>query len=156
MNILEWFTTETAYSASFLDIHVILDTNGQLSTRLYDKRDDFIIAIINFPHLDSNISFSPAYGGYISQLICYARACSLNSDFSQFHRILSIQLLNQGYLRESSHLIFQDGFRKISISCGKVFCQLRIYDERWHWKLDLGSKLTIVSLLCLTMSLYNI
>jgi hypothetical protein len=81
MNILEWFTTETAYSASFLDIHVILDTNGQLSTRLYDKRDDFNIAIINFPHLDSNISFSPAYGGYISQLICYARACSLNSDY---------------------------------------------------------------------------
>lgn len=55
MNISEWFTTETAHSVSFLEIHVTLDTNGQLSTRLYDKRGDFTFVIIHFPHLNSNI-----------------------------------------------------------------------------------------------------
>jgi hypothetical protein len=47
--------TETAFSASFLDIYLKCDTNCQLSTRLYDKRGNSNFAIINFPHLDSNI-----------------------------------------------------------------------------------------------------
>ena len=39
-------TTETASSASFLDIYFIFDirANGKLSTRLYDKSDGFNIA----------------------------------------------------------------------------------------------------------------
>jgi hypothetical protein len=40
------------------------------------KRDDFNFKIINFPNMRSNISASPAYGVYISQLIRYARASS--------------------------------------------------------------------------------
>jgi hypothetical protein len=36
------------------------------------------------------------------------------------------------------------------------FLQLRTDYERWNWQLDFGSKLTIVSLLCLTMALYTI
>jgi hypothetical protein len=34
--------------------------------------------------------------------------------------------------------------------------QLRTDDERLNWQLDFGSKLIIVSLLCLTMALYTI
>ena len=44
---------------------------GKLSTRLYDKRDDFDFHIVNFPFLSSNIPSSPSYGVYISQLIRY-------------------------------------------------------------------------------------
>jgi hypothetical protein len=40
----------------------------------YDKRDDFNFKIINFPNMCSNITASPAYGVYISQMIRYARA----------------------------------------------------------------------------------
>ena len=48
----------------------------------YDKRDDFNFVIIKFPHLDSiYIPTAPANGVYISQLVRYARACSLYSDF---------------------------------------------------------------------------
>ena len=36
-----------------------------------------------------------------------------------------------------------------------VFCQLCRDDERWHWELKSGSKLAIVSLLCLTMTFYS-
>ena len=55
-------TTDTASAASFLDIYHKLDTNGQLFTRLYDKRDCFNFTIINFPHLYKNIPTGPAYG----------------------------------------------------------------------------------------------
>ena len=38
-------TTETPGSASFLDIYLKFETNGQLSTWLYDKREDFNFVI---------------------------------------------------------------------------------------------------------------
>jgi hypothetical protein len=69
-------TTDTASSASFLDLYLEFDDSGQLSTKIYDKRDDF-----NFPNMCSNIPASPVYGVYISQLIRYARASSNYSDF---------------------------------------------------------------------------
>ena len=62
-------TTDTASSASFLDLYLEFDDSGQLSTKIYDKRDDFNFKIINFPNMCSNIPASPAYGAYISQLI---------------------------------------------------------------------------------------
>ena len=71
---------EIVSSASFLDIYLTCDTYNHLFTRLYDKRDDFNVAIINFPHLHSSILTAPAYGVYISQLIRYARACSFYSE----------------------------------------------------------------------------
>ena len=55
-------TTGTASSASFLDLYLEFDDSGQLSTKIYDKRDDFNFTIINFPNMCSNIPDSPAYG----------------------------------------------------------------------------------------------
>jgi hypothetical protein len=34
-------TTDTASSASFLDLCLEFDDSGQISTKIYDKRDDF-------------------------------------------------------------------------------------------------------------------
>jgi hypothetical protein len=62
-------TTESDKSASYLDILLNIDSNDRLTTTLYDKRDDFDFAIVNFPFLCSNIPLLPAYGVYISQLI---------------------------------------------------------------------------------------
>jgi hypothetical protein len=59
-------TTDTASSASFLDLYLEFDDSGQLSTKIYDKRDDFNFKIINFPNMCSNIPASPAYAVYIS------------------------------------------------------------------------------------------
>ena len=56
-------------------------TDGTLSTKLYDKRDDFDFRVVNFPYICSNIPESPAYSVYISQFIRYARACSSCGDF---------------------------------------------------------------------------
>jgi hypothetical protein len=60
-------TTDTAKSASFMDIYLEFDDNGQPSTKIYDKRDDFNFKIINIPTMCSNITASPAYGIYTGQ-----------------------------------------------------------------------------------------
>ena len=58
--------------ADYLDLTFIIDSGGKLSTKLYDKRDDFDFHIVNIPFLSSNIPSGPSYGVYISQLIRYA------------------------------------------------------------------------------------
>ena len=69
----------------------------KLSTRLYDKRDDFDFHIANFPFLSSNIPSGLSYGVYILQLIRYARCCSHYDDFRYRHKCLVDRLLSQGY-----------------------------------------------------------
>jgi hypothetical protein len=73
------------------------DDSGQLSTNIFDKRDNFNFKIINFPNMCSNIPASPAYGVYISQLVRYARASSNYSDFLKRHLYLRNRLLDQGH-----------------------------------------------------------
>ena len=53
---------------SYIDMVTIVD--GKYCTDIYDKRDDFNFRIVNFPYLSSNIPSGPAYGVYISQLLC--------------------------------------------------------------------------------------
>ena len=84
--------------ADYLDFTFIMDSRGKLSTRLYDKPDDFDFHIVNFPYLSSNIPSGPSYGVYISQLIRYARCCSHFDDFRYCHKCLVDQLLSQSYI----------------------------------------------------------
>jgi hypothetical protein len=90
-------TIATAWSASFLDLYLEFYDSGQLSTKIYDKRDDFNFKIINCPNMCSNIAASPAYGVYISPLIRYTRASSNYSDFLKRHLHLINRLLDQGF-----------------------------------------------------------
>jgi hypothetical protein len=53
---------------------------GRLRIKLYDKRDDFNIPIVNFSFICSNIPAAPAYGVYISQVIRYSRVCGSYKD----------------------------------------------------------------------------
>jgi hypothetical protein len=41
-------TTDTDRSASYLDLHLEIDSEGWLRTKLYDERDDFNFPIVNF------------------------------------------------------------------------------------------------------------
>ena len=54
--------------APFLDLHLSI-SNGFVSSKIYDKRDDFDFDIVNFPFLDGDVHRSTSYGVYISQLI---------------------------------------------------------------------------------------
>ena len=54
--------------APFLDLHLSV-ANGFVSSKIYDKRDDFDFDIVNFPFLDGDVPRRASYGVYISQLI---------------------------------------------------------------------------------------
>ena len=56
--------------------------NGIVSSKIYDKQDDFNFEIVNFPFLDGDIPHPPSYGVYISQLIRFARVYSNVDDFN--------------------------------------------------------------------------
>ena len=47
--------------APFLDMDLSI-TNGIVSSKIYDKRDDFNFEIVNFPFLDGDIPRSTSYG----------------------------------------------------------------------------------------------
>ena len=57
--------------AAFLDLHLSI-SNDIVSTKIYNKRDDFDFEIVNFPFLDGDVPRSTSYGVYISQLIRFA------------------------------------------------------------------------------------
>jgi hypothetical protein len=42
-------STDTDRSASYLDLHLEIDSEWRLRTKLYDKRDYFNFPIVNFP-----------------------------------------------------------------------------------------------------------
>ena len=67
--------------AAFLDLHLSI-SNDIVSTKIFYKRDDFDIEIVNFPFLDGDVPCSTSYGVYISQLIRFARASSYVGDFN--------------------------------------------------------------------------
>ena len=115
-------TTESDRSASYLDILLNIDSNGRLTTTLYDKRDDFNFAIVNFPFLCSNIPLSPAYGVYISQLIRYARACYAYEDFLRRGQLLTKKLMLQGY--NESRL--KSSFRKFYGRYNDLVCDYKL------------------------------
>ena len=82
--------------APFLDLNLSI-TYGIVSSKIYDKRDDFNFEIVNFPFLDGDVPRSPSYGVYISQLIRFARVCSNVDDFNNRNLLLTAKLLKQGY-----------------------------------------------------------
>ena len=82
--------------APFLDLNLSI-TNGIVSSKIYDNRDDFNFEIVNFPSLDGDVPCSPSYGVYISQLIRFARVCSNVDDFNNRNLFLTAKLLKQVY-----------------------------------------------------------
>ena len=54
-------TTNTARSASYVDIHLDIDSERRLLTKHYVKRDGICFPIMNFPYICSNIPAAHAY-----------------------------------------------------------------------------------------------
>ena len=67
--------------AQFLDLN-LSKLNGIVSSKIYNKRDDFNFEIVNFPFLDGYVPRAPSYGVYIFQRIRFARVCSNVDDFN--------------------------------------------------------------------------
>ena len=59
-------TSTSSAEVCYLDTNIKTgDINTSFLISIYNRRDDFTFRIVNFPHMDSNISASPAYGVYI-------------------------------------------------------------------------------------------
>ena len=82
--------------AQFLDLHLSI-SNGFVSSKIYDKRDDFDFDIVFFPFLGGDVPRSTSYGVYISQLIRFARVSSHVVDFNARNKSLTAKLFQQGY-----------------------------------------------------------
>ena len=97
--------------APFLDLHLSI-SNGFVSSKIYDKRDDFDFDIVDFPFLDDDVPRRPSYGVYISQLIRFARVCSHVDDFNTHNKCLTAQLLKQGYRYHKLRKAFSKFYRR--------------------------------------------
>ena len=97
--------------APFLDLHLSI-SNGFVSSKIYDKRNDFDFDIVNFPFLDGDVPRRPSYGVYISQLIRFARVCSHVDDFNTCSKCLTAKLLKQGYRYHKLRKAFSKFYRR--------------------------------------------
>ena len=71
-----------------LDSHLSF-SNGFVSSKIYDKNDDFDFDIVIFPFLDGDDPRRPSYGVYISQLIRFANVCIHVEDIKARNRCLT-------------------------------------------------------------------
>ena len=65
--IVKIFALIDTHRYTYLDIHIGIDSGCRLKTKLYDKRDDFNVLIVNFLFICSNVPAASACGVYISQ-----------------------------------------------------------------------------------------
>ena len=72
--------------ASFWDLHLSV-SDGFVKTKIFDKRDDFDIDIVNFPFLNGDVPRSTSCSVYISQLIRSARVSSHVDDFNTRNKV---------------------------------------------------------------------
>ena len=86
-------TNSSDTEARFLDLDLSI-TNGKVSSKIYDKRDNFNFEIVIFPFLDGDVPRSPSYGVYISQFR-FARVCSNVDDFNNRNLFLTAKLSKQ-------------------------------------------------------------
>ena len=99
--------------APILDLNLCI-SNGTVSTKIYDKRDDFDFDIVNFPFLDGDVPRRTSHGVYISQLIRFARASSNLNDFNYRNKALTAKLFRQGYRYFKLRKAFSKFYRRHS------------------------------------------
>ena len=86
-----------------MDLHLSF-ANGFVSSKIYDKRNDFDFDIGNLPLLDGDVPRRASYGVFISQLIRFARVCNHVAAFNQHktthvvHQSASGQLYNESLI----------------------------------------------------------
>ena len=77
----------------YLDLHLEIDNEPWLRSKVYDKRNAFNFPIVNFPFTYSNIPTVHAYGVHLSVDPIFQ-----NQDFLDRGLLLTSKLLNQGFL----------------------------------------------------------
>ena len=81
---------------NYLDLQLEIK-DSTIQYQLFDKRDKFGFAIVNFPDLSGNIPTSQSYGVFISQLVRYARCCKKFVNFKERTLTLVQRLMKQNF-----------------------------------------------------------
>ena len=79
LTISDGFVSSETYNIP--DLHLSI-SDDFVSSIIYDKRDDFEFANVNFPFLDGDIPRATSYGVYTSQLIRFDKVSSHVADFN--------------------------------------------------------------------------
>ena len=119
--------------APFLDLHLFI-SNGFVSSKIYDKRDDFDFDIVNFPFLDGDVPRSTSYlqQGYRYHKLrktffkFYRRHYELVSKFS----VVLKTLLHQGLLEPEFYGDLVYKFKKI---VGRATVQKNYRSSQTYW-----------------------
>ena len=128
-------------------------TNGIVSTKIYDKRNDFNFEIVNFPFLDGDVPRSTSYGVYISQRIRFARACSHDNDLKNRNKFLTSKLVKQGYRYHKFRKAFSkfyylhtelNGKYNILLFCNKAYQNLHCTEIKFMKLKELLESLILV------------
>ena len=81
-NLSTWTAVKQSDTETpFLDLHLSI-SNGFVSSKIFDTRDDFDFGIVNFQFWDVDVPRSTSYGVDISKLMRFARVSSHVADFS--------------------------------------------------------------------------
>ena len=111
-------------SNTFLGLNLCI-SNGTVSTKIYDKWDDFDFDIVKFTFLDSDVPRRTSYGMKLSQLIRYTMVSSNLSDFNCRNKALTAKLLKQGYRYFKLRKAFSKFYRRHSALAGTYSVSLK-------------------------------
>ena len=107
--------------ASFLDLNLCI-SNGTVSTKIYDKWDDFDFDIVNFPFLDGDVPL--IWGIHISSYYIRQTSSNLN-DFNNRNKALIAKLLRQVYRYFKLRKAFSKFYRRHSALLEKYSASLK-------------------------------
>ena len=86
----------TGSEVSFLDLKITKEDNGQLSMKLFDKRDDFPFSIVRLPFSSSNMPTSMFYSSIGAEILRIGRVSSSLNNFLSSSKSLIKRALKQG------------------------------------------------------------
>ncbi len=90
-------------------------SDEQFHTSLCDKCDSVNFNVVNYQYVEQpNTPMSPAYGVYISCIICITRVCKSDKYFKLHHHKMCLKLYHQGFkyhklckhLMKTLHVLF--------------------------------------------------
>ena len=110
--------------APFWDLNLCI-SNGTVSTKIYDKRNDFDFDIVNFLFLDGDVPRRTSYGVYISQHKIRQSSSSNLNDFNYRNKALTAKLLRQGYRYFKLRKAFSKFYRRHSALLEKYSVSLK-------------------------------
>ena len=103
---LKLTSDDAVLQSHYLDLDLEI-RNGQIHSKLFDKRDAFGFSIVNYPDLSGNIPNKQSYGVFVSQLIRYSGCCMSVADLISRTKILVQKLNQQGFRLNKLRHVFE-------------------------------------------------